>query len=79
MMTMNKPGAGWSKGGARWSTATNLKGQACATAPLAPPPYRGGQVVVAHAPVFTCEEISNQSLRSPMAVVDGAISTVAGK
>jgi hypothetical protein len=49
---MNEPEPRWSKGGARWSTPTSLKGQLCATAPLAPPPYRGGQVVVAHGPGF---------------------------
>jgi hypothetical protein len=50
---------GWRKAGARWSIAISLKGQYRATAPLAPPPYRGGQVVVAHGPVlFTFEEMS---------------------
>jgi hypothetical protein len=49
---MSKLEPGWRKAGARWSIAISLKGQYCATAPLAPPPYRGGQVVVVHGPVF---------------------------
>ncbi len=49
---MNEPKPRWRKGGARWSAATGLKGQHCATAPPAPPPYRGAQVVVAHGPGF---------------------------
>jgi hypothetical protein len=49
---------GWRVAGARCRTNISLKGQICATAPLAPPPYRGGQVVVAHSPNFDLEEMS---------------------
>jgi hypothetical protein len=34
----------WRTSGAEWRATVALKGRFCATAPLAPPPYKGGQV-----------------------------------
>jgi hypothetical protein len=62
---MNELEPGCRKAGARWRTPTSLKSQLCATAPLAPPPYRGGQVVVAHGPRFLEGDIGFMAVGAP--------------